>query len=205
MGSDSSSRRRPGGGSKQRPGTRTRLVRYEELPEFLRDNEFRPSTSGRLALVGSTDDAAEELSGEVVPARGATGRNVSGPNNFSGGLYNEALRKWEAAIMLTPEKAKLHEQKAQVLLEIGDAWSSLKAAARATELDPLWAEAWITLGRAQLNYGEPDIAMESFDKALAFKPNHEEALIDRNTASHLVKRRKQSHSTINSRYEIREK
>ncbi|KAJ6834195.1 tetratricopeptide repeat protein 33 [Iris pallida] len=107
--------------------------------------------------------------------------------------------------MLTPEKAKLHEQKAQVLLEIGDAWSSLKAAARATELDPLWAEAWITLGRAQLNYGEPDIAMESFDKALAFKPNHEEALIDRNTASHLVKRRKQSHSTINSRYEIREK
>jgi len=32
---------------------------------------------------------------------------------------------------LLPEKATLHEQKAQVLLEIGDAWGALKAATRA--------------------------------------------------------------------------
>ena len=30
-------------------------------------------------------------------------------------------------------------------------------------------QAWITLGRAQLNFGEPDSAIESFDKALAIK------------------------------------
>ena len=30
-------------------------------------------------------------------------------------------------------------------------------------------QAWITLGRAQLNFGEPDIAIESFDRALAIK------------------------------------
>ena len=30
-------------------------------------------------------------------------------------------------------------------------------------------QTWITLGRAQLNFGEPDSAMESFDKALAIK------------------------------------
>ncbi|MCI09603.1 TPR repeat protein, partial [Trifolium medium] len=29
--------------------------------------------------------------------------------------------------------------------------------------------AWVTLGRAQLNYGEPDNAIESFDRALALK------------------------------------
>jgi hypothetical protein len=30
-------------------------------------------------------------------------------------------------------------------------------------------QAWITLGRAQLNFGEPDSAIESFDKASAIK------------------------------------
>ncbi|KAJ0085616.1 hypothetical protein Patl1_08248 [Pistacia atlantica] len=109
------------------------------------------------------------------------------------GKYREALGKWEAALNLMPENAVLHEQKAQVLLEIGDAWNALKAATRATELEPSWAEAWITLGRAQLNFGEPDSAMESFDKALAIKPDSEEVRDDRKTAFHLVKRRKQLH------------
>lgn len=30
-------------------------------------------------------------------------------------------------------------------------------------------QAWVTLGRAQLNFGEPDSAIESFDRALAIK------------------------------------
>ncbi|KAL0314368.1 UNVERIFIED_CONTAM: Tetratricopeptide repeat protein 33 [Sesamum angustifolium] len=111
-----------------------------------------------------------------------------------GGKYREALGKWESAITLMPERAILHEQKAQVLLELGEAWNALKAATRATELEPRWAEAWVTLGRAQLNYGEPDCAIESFDKALALKPDSVEAKDDRETASHLLKWRKQLHS-----------
>ncbi|GMN45504.1 hypothetical protein TIFTF001_014696 [Ficus carica] len=122
------------------------------------------------------------------------------------GKYREALGKWEAALTLTPESAVLHEQKAQVLLEIGDAWSALKAASRTTELEPSWAEAWITLGRAQLNFGEPDSAIQSFDRALAIKPDSEEAQDDRRTAMHLVKRRKQLHSaglsTTTNRYVV---
>ncbi|XP_014620626.1 tetratricopeptide repeat protein 33-like isoform X2 [Glycine soja] len=85
------------------------------------------------------------------------------------GKYREALGKWEAALALAPDVPVVHEQKAQVLLETGDAWNALKAATRATELDPSWAEAWVTLGRAQLNFGEPDNAIESFDRALALK------------------------------------
>lgn len=46
------------------------------------------------------------------------------------GKYQEALGKWEAALNLVPENAVLHEQKAQVLLELGDAWKALKAATR---------------------------------------------------------------------------
>ncbi|KAI7756001.1 hypothetical protein M8C21_027553 [Ambrosia artemisiifolia] len=110
------------------------------------------------------------------------------------GKYREALGKWEAAITLMPEKATLHEQKAQVLLEIGETWKSLTAATRATQLEPSWAEAWVTLGRAQLNFGEPDSAIESFDRALAIKADCVEAKEDRQTALHLVKKRKQLHT-----------
>ncbi|KAE8666652.1 BTB/POZ domain-containing family protein [Hibiscus syriacus] len=111
------------------------------------------------------------------------------------GKYREALGKWEAALNLMPRNAVLFEQKAQVLLELGDAWSALKAASWATELEPSWAEAWVTLGRAQLNFGEPDNAIESFDRALAIKPDSVEAQNDKKTALHLIKRRKQLHSS----------
>lgn len=46
------------------------------------------------------------------------------------GKYQEALGKWEAALNLVPDNAVLHEQKAQVLLELGDAWKALRAATR---------------------------------------------------------------------------
>ncbi|KAE9615281.1 hypothetical protein Lal_00048358 [Lupinus albus] len=120
---------------------------------------------------------------------------AQGDNLALNGKYREALGKWETAITLAPDVAVLHEQKSQVLLEIGDAWNALKAATRATELEPSWAEAWVTLARAQLNFGEPDNAIESFDRALALKPDHEEALGDRKAASNLVKKRKQLHSS----------
>ncbi|PKI54476.1 tetratricopeptide repeat protein 33 [Punica granatum] len=125
------------------------------------------------------------------------------------GKYREALGKWEAALTLMPENKVLHEQKAQVLLELGDAWSALKAATRATELDPSWAEAWLTLGRAQLNFGEPDSAIQSFDRALAIKPAFRESQDDRRAALNLVKRRKQLHlsgfSTKESRFVVNDK
>ncbi|OIT28269.1 PREDICTED: tetratricopeptide repeat protein 33 [Nicotiana attenuata] len=107
------------------------------------------------------------------------------------GKYREALGKWEAAILLMPDRAILHEQKAQILLELGETWNALKAATRATELEPRWAEAWITLGRAQLNYGEPDSAIESLDRALAIKPDSAEVRTDRQVALHHIQRRKQ--------------
>ncbi|XP_009625769.1 uncharacterized protein [Nicotiana tomentosiformis] len=107
------------------------------------------------------------------------------------GKYREALGKWEAAILLMPDRAILHEQKAQILLELGETWNALKAATRATGLEPSWAEAWITLGRAQLNYGEPDSAIESLDRALAIKPDSAEVRNDRQAALHHIQRRKQ--------------
>ncbi|KAL9394535.1 hypothetical protein Peur_013820 [Populus x canadensis] len=54
----------------------------------------------------------------------------------------------------------------------------------------LWSsQAWITLDRAQLNFGEPDSATENFLRAIAIKPDDsKEAQDDRHSASLLVKR-----------------
>lgn len=107
------------------------------------------------------------------------------------GRYEEALGKWEAALNIVPENAVVHEQKAQVFLELGDPWKALNSASRATEIDPSWAEAWTTLGRAQLNFGEPDSAIRSFETALSINAESREAKEDLQAAKQLIKKREQ--------------
>jgi len=111
------------------------------------------------------------------------------------GKYTAALGKWETALALTPERAVLHEQKAQVLLEIGETWKSLQAATRATELQPSWPEAWVTLSRAQLNFGDPELSVQSAKKALELQPNCKDAQDDMGAAVHLIANKRQLEHT----------
>ncbi|KAK9167289.1 hypothetical protein Scep_002480 [Stephania cephalantha] len=179
------------------------LSRYPNLP-FETEDE---STHAVLAVETLASSSSPPQSDELRLF--ADSFQSQGTKFAEEGRFQEALGKWEAALTIMPERAILHEQKAQVLLEIGDTWNALKAATRATELEPTWAEAWITLGRAQLNFGEPDAAIESFDRTLVIKPDCEEVKDDRQTALHLVKRRKQLHlsglSTSESRYSVKDK
>ena len=52
------------------------------------------------------------------------------------GQYRGALEKWDAALHLAPETAVLHEQKAQVHLELGNTWQALQAATSKVHLCP---------------------------------------------------------------------
>ncbi|XP_071701152.1 uncharacterized protein [Rutidosis leptorrhynchoides] len=179
------------------------LFDHQQQQEEEISNE-RPSESDTTTTSDQTSTADADDTIKLSQSFQAQGNNLADV-----GKYREALGKWEAAITLTPERATLHEQKAQVLLEIGETWKSLMAATRATELEPSWAEAWVTLGRAQLNYGEPDCAVKSFDTALTIKPDFVEAKEDKKTAQHLVKKRKQLHSSglsvSENRYVVAEK
>uniref|UniRef100_A0A0E0EVL6 Uncharacterized protein n=2 Tax=Oryza meridionalis TaxID=40149 RepID=A0A0E0EVL6_9ORYZ len=168
-----------------------------------RQPSVAPSKPGLPFGVDSDNDETEKEETRVVttdcpgtkPSDNAESLQHQGNRLAEEGKYHEALGKWEAALTVMPNNAILHEQKAQILLELEDAWRALTAATRATELDPLWSEGWVTLGRAQLNFGEPDSAILSFDKALAIKPDNNEAKSDRETAARLVKKRGQLHSS----------
>ncbi|CAH8258437.1 unnamed protein product [Arabidopsis lyrata] len=164
----------------------------DDAPESQSHRQFREDDIGRRQItdqLDSSDHPREKFDLEAKDL--AESIRAQGDKLAEEGKYQEALGKWEAALNLVPEDAVLHEQKAQVLLELGDAWKALKAATRATEIDPSWAEAWTTLGRAQLNFGEPDSAIRSFESALSINGDSREANDDLKTAKQLIKKREQ--------------
>ncbi|CAF97109.1 unnamed protein product [Tetraodon nigroviridis] len=89
------------------------------------------------------------------------------------GRHWEAIRKWEEAIHLTPDNPVLYEMKSQVLSMLQEVFPAVEAAEMAVKLDPLWWEAWQTLGRAQLNLGEVDLAARSFQVAVHLCPSEQ--------------------------------
>lgn len=87
------------------------------------------------------------------------------------GRHWEAIKKWDEAIQLTPENPVLYEMKSQVLTILHEVFPAVKAAEMAVKLRPLWWEGWQTLGRAQLNLGEVDLAVRSFQIAIHLCPS----------------------------------
>ncbi|XP_040013851.1 tetratricopeptide repeat protein 33 [Xiphias gladius] len=87
------------------------------------------------------------------------------------GRHWEAIKKWDEAIQLTPENPLLYEMKSQVLTILQEVFPAVKAAEMAVKFRPLWWEGWQTLGRTQLNLGEVDLAVRSFQVAIHLCPS----------------------------------
>ncbi|XP_034047669.1 tetratricopeptide repeat protein 33 [Thalassophryne amazonica] len=87
------------------------------------------------------------------------------------GRHWEAVKKWDEAIQLTPDNPLLYEMKSQVLTILHEVFPAVQAAEMAIKLHPLWWEGWQTLGRAQLNLGEVDLALRSFQVAVHLCPS----------------------------------
>ncbi|XP_061589289.1 LOW QUALITY PROTEIN: tetratricopeptide repeat protein 33 [Cololabis saira] len=87
------------------------------------------------------------------------------------GRHWEAIKKWDEAIHLTPDNPQLYEMKSQVLTILHEVFPAVKAAEMAVKFHPLWWEGWQTLGRAQLNLGEVDLAVRSFQMAIHLCPS----------------------------------
>ncbi|XP_033501947.1 tetratricopeptide repeat protein 33 [Epinephelus lanceolatus] len=87
------------------------------------------------------------------------------------GRHWEAIKKLDEAIQLTPDNPLLYEMKSQALTILQEVFPAVKAGEMAVKLSPLWWEGWQTLGRAQLNLGEVDLAVRSFQVAIHLCPS----------------------------------
>ncbi|KAJ0256555.1 TPR_REGION domain-containing protein [Hirschfeldia incana] len=179
------------------PKKRPRVALPNILDDVSSEKEAPDTKSQRQddSEVGGTHSENDDGRLDLEAKKLAESFRSQGDKLAEEGRYEEALGKWEAALNIVPENAVVHEQKAQVFLEIGDPWKALKSATRATEIDPSWAEAWITLGRAQLNFGEPDSAIRSFETALSINAESKEAKEDLQAAKQLIKKREQLQSS----------
>lgn len=149
----------------------------------------RRRTSAPLpAFSAASDDGdsaqvrdASRISSEAAKDKGNT---LASGGNFSGALtaFDTSIRLLQAEPFEEAEaeararrEAALHESRAQALLALERDWDAVCAARRATEMHPAWPDAWVTQGRAQMNLGEPTLAVASFTAALARDGGHAEA------------------------------
>ncbi|KRX67340.1 Glutamyl-tRNA(Gln) amidotransferase subunit A, mitochondrial [Trichinella sp. T9] len=102
--------------------------------------------------------------------------------------YSESIERFKTAIELQPNDGRLHEMLSQVFLMRGEDFLAIQAAERAVKCCPDWAEAYQTLARAQLNFGELNLAVESFRFANSIDNTNEE--IEQELHTELMKRLK---------------
>jgi tetratricopeptide (TPR) repeat protein len=128
----------------------------------------------KLSLPAFGDEEAMEVD-ESIPPKQVDAAKVQqlisqGVASAEQGVYGYALSCWDQALQEDPLNSKAHEMRAQVLNEMGRTYDAIQAATRATELAPDWAAAHCTLARAQLNLGEVNLALNSFETAHKLAP-----------------------------------
>ncbi|KAK2075764.1 hypothetical protein QBZ16_001505 [Prototheca wickerhamii] len=80
--------------------------------------------------------------------------------------WSLALRRWEEALRAGSKVPQvLHEQRSQ----------AVRSAEEAVALAPTWADAHLSLARAQLAMGQVELGQASMRAALALDPDHKEA------------------------------
>eukprot|EP01105_Mastigella_eilhardi_P017866 TRINITY_DN4118_c0_g1_i1.p1 TRINITY_DN4118_c0_g1~~TRINITY_DN4118_c0_g1_i1.p1 ORF type:complete len:230 (-),score=69.36 TRINITY_DN4118_c0_g1_i1:15-608(-) len=134
----------------------------------------QPATTKKWVVPGFTD-------GEGDHAHGAAALRLKheGEQLAEAGQHGAALARLDAAAAEAEEGgdrgllARVHEMRAQLLLLLERWWDSVQAAERAAAADPTWAQAWQTLGRAQLDFGELHLAQRSLQRAAQLEPSLE--------------------------------
>ncbi|KAK9792240.1 hypothetical protein WJX73_003454 [Symbiochloris irregularis] len=161
----------------------------------------RLSQSGAFAAEDEAEHSPPHLTPEEA-LESSTREQAAGEAFAAQGKFSSALQCWNRAIALTPERALLHEMKAQALLEVDEVWAAMQCARQAVALAPNWPEAHLTLGRANIELGEPGLALSNMEEALRLQPGHTEATAEISTIRMLVQQQKQQNPNGGKRLHV---
>eukprot|EP00658_Telonema_sp_P-2_P038607 TRINITY_DN27662_c0_g1_i2.p1 TRINITY_DN27662_c0_g1~~TRINITY_DN27662_c0_g1_i2.p1 ORF type:complete len:223 (-),score=75.52 TRINITY_DN27662_c0_g1_i2:158-826(-) len=101
-------------------------------------------------------------------------RKAAGDSMAEQGRFGDALSEWLKALQLAPSNPKLYEQRAQVLLELGQSFDAVQEAQKAVNLEPEYVAALFTLGRAQTEIGELELGLRHLNRARELDPTDED-------------------------------
>jgi tetratricopeptide (TPR) repeat protein len=91
------------------------------------------------------------------------------------GQIGEALRQFQEAIRLRPDRAEAHNDLGAALGKKGQIGEAIHQFQETIRLDPGYADAHDNLGAALVGKGQIDEAIRQFQEAIRLKPDHAEA------------------------------
>jgi tetratricopeptide (TPR) repeat protein len=158
-----------------------------------------PNKKRKIAVMGFDDEEPDQKKSkqEIEEDQKAQSEALKNQGNALAeqDKYDEAIEKWNGALELTPDNHVLHELKAQVLMLQDKNFQAIQWATKSTELNPSYVDGWITLARAQLNFGEIELAVDSFSKAFKLSLDNDEVKNELDDAIKLMQKKKSLENT----------
>ena len=90
------------------------------------------------------------------------------------GELEMSIESFENAVKLSTRDSSIFEMKSQIHLKLNQVFTAIREAHKSIELSPNWSTAYQTLARAQLGYGELELALKNFQKCLHYEPDNTE-------------------------------
>ena len=94
------------------------------------------------------------------------------------GDYSKSMKCFNDALLLTPSCHLLHELKAQVYLQLDQLLDAIECAKYSVELQPNFADGYITLARINREMGEVQKSVECYRTALSLDSHSTNDIID---------------------------
>lgn len=116
---------------------------------------------------GDADRPAPAVLGKLANAHADLARRY-----HALGMYAEAVGEYDKALGLCPDFPDLHTRRAASCRALRDYAGARASLARALELNPRYADAYVSLGLLHRQTGHPDEAIAAWERALALDPAH---------------------------------
>jgi predicted O-linked N-acetylglucosamine transferase (SPINDLY family) len=103
-------------------------------------------------------------------------RLIDEGNEFEeAGRFDAAMQCYETAVRLSPDLARAHLNRGNILVMTGNVAEGLGTYATALSLDPAYVAAHFNIGNAYANLGRNEEALAAYKKAIELKPDFADA------------------------------